>query len=221
MNIGVKQGFPLSPNIFGIYIEKLEKCLEEASCADRILTGIFIILLLYPNDIVLMEMDPFVLDKQLRILKDFCSNMSMIVNTEKTKIMIIKSKKITYANLIYDNINIEEVTSYKYLRIDTHHKLNWNYSIEKGLMEGGNLILVLKISVNESIWSCGIKRSSSLKLLTSLLSCMEHVKYGSASFLDNLGGRLSISKTSLYLITTKEKQYSLSYSPHRSGYFPH
>ena len=50
--------------------------------------------------------------------------MGMIVNTDKTKIMIIKSKKDTYANLIYDNRNLEEVTSYKYLGIDIHHKIN-------------------------------------------------------------------------------------------------
>ena len=50
--------------------------------------------------------------------------MGMIVNTNKTKVMIIKSKKDTYANSIYDNKNIEEVTSYKYLRINIHHKLN-------------------------------------------------------------------------------------------------
>ena len=50
--------------------------------------------------------------------------------------MIIKYKKDTYANLIYDNKNIEEVTSYKYLGIDIHHKLNWNYSIEKRINGG-------------------------------------------------------------------------------------
>ena len=71
------------------------------------------------------------LDKQLRILKYFCSNMGMLVNTDKTKLMIIKSKKDTNANSIYDNISLEETTSYKYLQIDIHHKLNWNYSIEK------------------------------------------------------------------------------------------
>ena len=42
---------------------------------------------------------PSDLDKPLRILKDFCSNMGMIVYTNKTKIMIIKSKKDTYAIL--------------------------------------------------------------------------------------------------------------------------
>ena len=74
---------------------------------------------------------PYDLDKQLRILEYFCSNMGMIVNIDKIKITIIKSKKDTYANFIYDNRNIEEVTSYTYLKIDIHRKLNWNYSIEK------------------------------------------------------------------------------------------
>ena len=37
-NIGVKQGFPLSPTLFGIYIDKIEKCLEEAGCTSTILT---------------------------------------------------------------------------------------------------------------------------------------------------------------------------------------
>ena len=46
-NIGVKQGCPLSPTLFGIYIDKLEGCLEEAGCDGTILVGIGIILLLY------------------------------------------------------------------------------------------------------------------------------------------------------------------------------
>ena len=37
---------------------------------------------------------------------------------------------------MYHNSNLEEVSSYKYLGIDIHHKLNWNYSIEK-MINGG------------------------------------------------------------------------------------
>ena len=36
-NVGVKQGFPLSPSLFGIYIDKLEGCLEEAGCVGTFL----------------------------------------------------------------------------------------------------------------------------------------------------------------------------------------
>jgi len=112
-NIGVKQGFPLSHTLFGIHIDKLEGCLEEAGCVGMILARIVIILLLYANDIVLLTRCPFDFDKQLILLNDFFSTMGMIVNTDKTKVMIIKSKKDTYANFMYDNSNLEEVSSYK------------------------------------------------------------------------------------------------------------
>ena len=51
-----------------------------------ILVGIFIIVLLYADDSVLLARCPFILDKKLRILKDFCSTMGMIVNTDKKKL---------------------------------------------------------------------------------------------------------------------------------------
>ena len=60
----------------------------------------------------------------------------MTIDTNKTKVMIIKSKKITYTSFVYENNNLEEVTSYKYLRIDFLHKVNWNYSTKK-MINGG------------------------------------------------------------------------------------
>ena len=80
---------------------------------SRLRQYIVIILLLYVDDIVLMARCPSALDNQLRILKDCCSNMGMVFNAHKAKITIIKSKKDTYANFIYDHRNLEEVTSYK------------------------------------------------------------------------------------------------------------
>jgi hypothetical protein len=37
---------------------------------------------------------------------------------------------------MYDNNNLDQVISFKYLGIDLHHKLKWNYNIEKRINEG-------------------------------------------------------------------------------------
>jgi hypothetical protein len=50
--------------------------------------------------------------------------MRMKIKTNKIKIMIRKFRKVTYTNVLYDNNNLEEVTSYKYLEVELHHKLN-------------------------------------------------------------------------------------------------
>ena len=93
----------MSPTLFGIYIHKLEECLEKTGCVGPTLTGIVIDLLLYADDIVLMARSPHDLENQLRILKDFSSNMGMIVNIDKTKVILIKSNNITYDTFVYDS----------------------------------------------------------------------------------------------------------------------
>ena len=52
-NIGVNIGFPLSPTIFDIYIDKMKDCLEEAGWVGTTLTGMVIILLLYAKDVIM------------------------------------------------------------------------------------------------------------------------------------------------------------------------
>jgi hypothetical protein len=84
-NIGVNQGYPLSPIILGIYIDKLKDCLEVPGCVGPTLASIVIIFFLYANDIVLMARNPYDHSKQLRILKDFCSSTCMTMNTNKKR----------------------------------------------------------------------------------------------------------------------------------------
>jgi hypothetical protein len=91
-NIGVNQGCPMSPTLFGIYIDKLEYWLEDAGCTRPTLASIVIILILYANANFLMERNPYDLSKPLRILNEICSCMDMNVNTEKMKVMVIKSE---------------------------------------------------------------------------------------------------------------------------------
>jgi hypothetical protein len=54
-NIGIKQGCPLSPILFGIYIDKLEDFLEKEGCVGPTLASIVMNLLLYADDIVIQK----------------------------------------------------------------------------------------------------------------------------------------------------------------------
>jgi len=74
------------------------------------------------------------------------------------------------------NNNLNEVTSYKYLGMYIHHKLKWNYSIEKMIHEGWKDYF--------GTLGCGIKRKSSLRLLSLMLSYMV-VKFGASTSVDN------------------------------------
>ena len=51
----------------------------------------------------------------------------------------------------YDNNSLEEVPSYKYLGIDIHHKLNWNYSIEKRINGGWKAYYGLENKINKPL----------------------------------------------------------------------
>ena len=122
--------------------------------------------------------------------------MGMTVNTDKTKFMIIKSKKDTYANFVYDNNNLEEVSSYKYLGIDIHHKLNWNYNIEKRINGGWKAYFGLENNCKASNLVMWDKKKLLFETLSLLLSCMD-VRFGVAASLENPGERSRKSRSVL------------------------
>jgi hypothetical protein len=129
-----------------------------------------------------MVRSPCDLGTQLRILKDLFYSVGMIVNTNKMKVMIIKSKNITYHTFVYGNNNLEEVPSYKYLIINIHYKFSWNYSIEKRINGGWISYYGLENYCKLADLCYGIRKKRSLRLLLLMLSYM-NVKFGDAIYL--------------------------------------
>ena len=140
---------------------------------------IIIIIILYVDDIVNLAKICDDLDKHLKILHVNCCKMGMTVNTDKAKVMIIKYKKITHGSFVYYNHYLNEVSSYKYLGIDFPHQFNWNYRIEKRI-----IIMILKKIVIQSIFTFGVKKCSSLRLSSPLLSYTD-VKFQVAIYLES------------------------------------
>jgi hypothetical protein len=84
--------------------------------------------------------------------------------------------------------NTYPTPSYKYLVIDIHHKLNWNYSVEKRINGGREAYYGLKNNCKSSdlwIWD---EKISSFTLSSLQLSYMD-VMFGVAVYLEDLGER--------------------------------
>ena len=92
-DIGVKQGCPLSPTLFGLYIDKLEEWLNKANGEGIQLADYVIRLLLYADDLILIAKTAKGLREHLKNLETFCTKVGMEINTSKTKIMVFSLRK--------------------------------------------------------------------------------------------------------------------------------
>ena len=74
-NIGVKQGCSLSPTLFGLYIEKLEEWINKAKGEGIQLVGYVVRLLLYADDLILINKTAIGLREHLSKLETFCTEV--------------------------------------------------------------------------------------------------------------------------------------------------
>ena len=136
-DIGVKQGCPLSPTLFGLYIDKLEEWLNSQG-GDGIHLGKFVIrLLLYADDLILIAKSTLGLQEHLCSLEQFCRRVGMQVNISKTKVVVFSNKRKHNQHKFYFEGNIlEEVADYKYLGIDFSRNLSWDGCRKKRTLGG-------------------------------------------------------------------------------------
>ena len=87
--VGVKQGCPLSPLLFGILVDRLEPFLErQCPGAGTRLSTSLVRALLYADDVVLAAETADGLRSMLQALEVFCTANSLFVNTTKSEVVI-------------------------------------------------------------------------------------------------------------------------------------
>ncbi len=142
--IGVKQGCPLSPLLFGLYIDALESRIAALAGDDGPdLAGTAVKLLLYADDLVLTSKLLRGLQKQLDELNAFCKERDLTVNVKKTKIVVFGSR-MNSSPLHYDGSPVEEVASFRYLGIELHRSGSLKTAVEHLAVAGQRAIFALR-----------------------------------------------------------------------------
>ncbi|KAH9310082.1 hypothetical protein KI387_037993, partial [Taxus chinensis] len=79
-DIRVKQGCPLSPTLFGLYIDKLEEWIDRTGGDGTHLASYVVKMLLYVDDLILMAKTKQGLQEHLKVLELFCQEVGMQAN---------------------------------------------------------------------------------------------------------------------------------------------
>ena len=119
---GTKQGHPLSPDLFKIFINDLSPLLEIVDCPNLSKTSISH--LLWADDLIMLSLNTEGCKYQLNKLESFCKEWGIEVNELKTQVMILgrDGKNSRYKNLVFnfESKTLEIVDSYCYLGIILH-----------------------------------------------------------------------------------------------------
>ena len=115
---GVKQGEPLSPTLFNLYINDLSKILDSKSADSPTLNTITISHLMYADDLVLLSLSAKGLQNSLNHLSEFCKRWKLNVNVQKTKVIkFSKCGRLATESFHISNLEVEKVKQCKYLGV--------------------------------------------------------------------------------------------------------
>ena len=119
---GVRQGCPLSPLIFNIFINGIVKCLDKNNPhplkLDKNISS-----LLYADDLVIFSSSRKGLQKSLDAASDYFSKWNLNINYDKTKCLTFNKRGDKGKHVFNIKGNpLENVKSYKYLGITISSK---------------------------------------------------------------------------------------------------
>ncbi len=148
---GVRQGCPISPLLFSIFIDEMVESLLKTKTGVT-LGARRLRALLYADDAVLIAGSVDELQVMMGVVDRFCKKWRMALNLRKSEAMVVPAQFKTQEELVPDGIFIrgvpvDLVSKYKYLGIWIQNDLSWaahvDHAVSKAKQKHASIIKVL------------------------------------------------------------------------------
>lgn len=115
--LGVRQGESLSPFLFAMYVNDLETTLNTSGITGLNINMLKLFILFYADDAVLLSESREDLQNGLNTLSAYCDRWKLVLNTDKTKIVIFRAggRLGRVDKWHYKGIELQVVTHFTYL----------------------------------------------------------------------------------------------------------
>ena len=126
INKGVRQGCPLSPTLFNIYLDEIiTKWQKKDITGIKLSKNQQLSTLLSANDQVIIGDTEENLQKAVHKLNQIITEYGLTISVQKTKWMAFKGRDPVRTKTVIDNKIIEQINSFNYLGNMISYEKNW------------------------------------------------------------------------------------------------
>ena len=141
---GVRQGENLSPLLFSLFVNDLEKYMTDNQCNPlnfqfgQINHMLKLLLLMYADDTVILSDSRAGLQKGLLTLENYCDKWKLNLNSGKTKVCVFSGSKVKPGSITfnYKGDKLEVVEDFKYLGVVFNYNGNFKKNADALLTQG-------------------------------------------------------------------------------------
>jgi hypothetical protein len=109
---GVKQGGPLSPKLFSVYVsEMVDKIATKYNSGSKLDHNI----ILYADDTTLIAKSQEELQRLVNEIHEYCTVHGIKININKTKCMVVGNRLESSLKITLENVDLEIINKFKYL----------------------------------------------------------------------------------------------------------